>query len=280
MSVPMLRTLPNLSWLRIASHSAGLPRNRHARIARTTNSVERALTPYPLSMQMPEFIDEARTPAGELIRLTRESGELVVRADGAILMASGQSHSEILMAEIGCEGLRGRKDARVLVGGLGLGYTLRAALDAVGPRATVVVSELLEAVVTWNRGPVAHLAGHPLDDPRTHVEVGDLVAYMRARPAPFDALLLDVDHGPDSFTSEGNGALYDPPGLARLRDALRPGGVLVVWSAYDCPAFVKDLKRAGFETEVVNTRARGHRGPRHTLFVGRISAPRKPPRRR
>jgi spermidine synthase len=226
-------------------------------------------------MEMPEFIDEARTPAGELIRLTRESGKLVVRADGAILMSSGQSHSEILMAEIGCEGLRAKSDARVLVGGLGLGYTLRAALDQVGPRATVVVSELLEAVVTWNRGPLAHLAGHPLDDPRVQLEVGDLVAYMRSRPAPFDALLLDVDHGPDSFTSKGNGALYDRRGLARLRESLRPGGVLVVWSAYDCPAFVKDLKRAGFETQVVNTRARGHRGPRHTLFVGRRNEPRR-----
>ena len=228
---------------------------------------------------MPEFIDEARTPAGELIRLTRESGEFVVRADGALLMSSGAHHSEELMAEIGCEGLRKRTDARVLVGGLGLGYTLRAALDAVGPRATVVVSELLEAVVTWNRGLLAHLAGHPLDDRRTQLEVGDLVAYMRAGPAPFDALLLDVDHGPDSFTSKGNGSLYDRQGLARLRESLRPGGVLVVWSAYDCPPFVRALKQAGFDAKVVSTQARGHRGPRHWLFVGRRNEGGRPKRR-
>ena len=124
-------------------------------------------------MQIPEFIDEARTPAGELIRLTRESGAFVVRADGVPLMSSSMHASEELMSQIGCEGLRGRAGARVLVGGLGLGYTLRAALDEVGPGATVVVSELLEAVVKWNRGPLGHLAGHPLDDPRVRVEVGD-----------------------------------------------------------------------------------------------------------
>jgi spermidine synthase len=220
-------------------------------------------------MKAPEFIDEARTPAGELIRLTRESGVYVVRVDGVLLMSSGAHHSEELMSKVGCKGLRERKDARVLVGGLGLGYTLRAALDEVGPGATVVVSELLEAVVTWNRGPLGPLAEHPLDDPRTVVEVGDLVAYMRSRPAPFDALLFDVDCGPDSFTSKGNGRLYDKEGLALLHQSLRPGGVLVVWSAYECPPFVQDLKRAGFAPEVISARARGRKGPRHTLYVGR-----------
>jgi spermidine synthase len=223
-------------------------------------------------MQAPEFIDEARTPAGELIRLTRESGHFVVRVDGLILMSSGAHHSEEHMAKIGCAGLRGRPDARVLVGGLGLGYTLRSALDEVGPRATVVVSELLEAVVTWNRGPVAHLAEQPLDDPRVRIEVGDLVAYIRSRPAPFDTLLLDVDCGPDSFSSKGNGRLYDRKGLALLRQSLRPGGALVVWSAYECPPFVQALRRAGFETRVVSARERGNRGARHTLYVGRRAA--------
>lgn len=230
-------------------------------------------------MKAPEFIDEARTPAGELIRLTRESDDLVVRVDGVLLMSSGAHHSEELMSRVGCEGLRDRKDARVLVGGLGLGYTLRAALDEVGPDAVVVVSELLEAVVAWNRGPLGPLAGCPLDDPRTQVAVGDLVDYMYGRPEPFDALLFDVDCGPDSFTSAGNGRLYTPKGLALLRQSLRPGGVLVVWSAYECPPFVPALERAGFATEVVRTRARGNKGPRHTLYVGRRDAP-KPRRRR
>ena len=220
-------------------------------------------------METPELIAEARTPAGELIRLTRESGYFVVRVDGTSLMSSGAHHSEELLATIGCEGLRGRKDARVLVGGLGLGYTLRAALDAVGPRATVVVSELLDAVVDWNRSHVGHLAKHPLDDPRVVVEVGDLVAYLRSRPEPFDALLLDVDSSPDALTSKGNGRLYERAGLALLRDLLRPGGALVVWSAYECPPFVRDLKRAGFKPEVVSTRERAGRGVRHTLYVGR-----------
>jgi spermidine synthase len=230
-------------------------------------------------MQAPEFIDEARTPAGELIRLTRESGRLVVRVDGVLLMSSAAHHSEDLMATIGCEGLRARPGARVLVGGLGLGYTLRAALDAVGPDATVVISELLQAVVTWNRGPVAHLAERPLDDPRVRVELGDLVDYMRSRPAPFDALLLDVDCGPDSFTSKGNGRLYDRDGLALLRASLRPGGVLVVWSGYECPPFVQALRRAGFESSAVSARERPGRGARHTLYVGRLGAVDRPKHR-
>ncbi len=220
-------------------------------------------------MQKPELIDEARTPAGERIRLTRESGYLVVHVDNVMLMSSSEHHSEELMATIGCEGVREKTDARVLVGGLGLGYTLRAALDAVGPSATVVVCELLEAVVAWNRTHVGHLAEHPLDDPRTRVEVRDLVEYVRSRPEPFDAMLLDVDCGPDSFTSKGNGRLYDRSGLALLRELIRPGGALVVWSAYDCPPFVKDLRKAGFEPKVVTARGRGNRGARHTLYVGR-----------
>lgn len=220
-------------------------------------------------METPEIIDEARTPAGELIRLTRQSGYFAVHVDGMALMSSGAHHSEELMATIGCEGLRERSDARVLVGGLGLGYTLRAALDAVGPRATVVVSELLEAVVGWNRVHVGHLADQPLKDPRVRVEVGDLVAYLRSRPAPFDALLLDVDSGPDAFTTAGNGRLYGRKGLALLRQLLRPGGALVVWSAYECPPFVQDLKQAGFKPDVVSTRERRGRGARHTLYIGR-----------
>ncbi len=250
--------------------TAAVRRGAAAHRSRVWKSTPPAIPPvHAGSMQKPEFIDEAHTPAGELIKLTRESGHFVVRVDGALLMSSGAYHSEERMAEIGCEGLRDKPGARVLVGGLGLGYTLRAALDQVGPRGTVVVSELLESVVEWNRGPVGHLAGNPLGDPRTRVEVGDLVAYIRSRPEPFDALLLDVDHGPDSFTTDANSSLYSGRGLGRLRAALRPGGVLVVWSGYECPPFVAAMKRAGFTARSVRARARGDRGPRHTLFVGK-----------
>ena len=157
----------------------------------------------------------------------------------------------------------------VVVGGLGMGYTLRAALDRTSPTSRVVVAELVPAVVRWNRGPLADLAGRPLDDPRTQLEAGDIVAYIASGPVPFDAILLDTDNGPDDFTSKGNARLYSRRGLDRLRRSLRPGGRLVVWSAYQCPSFVGSLRRAGLEPSVVRAKSRGKKGSRHTLYVGR-----------
>ena len=173
------------------------------------------------------------------------------------------------MAELACEGAARSPGARLLVGGLGMGYTLRAALDRLGPDAMVVVVELLEAVVRWNRGPLADLAERPLDDPRSHLEVVDLVDYLAAKPEPFDGILLDVDNGPEAFTTSGNARLYSERGLTRLRKALRPGGTLVVWSAFESPRFVGVMERAGFSVRAERARARGRKGGRHTLYVGR-----------
>ena len=227
-----------------------------------------------------ELIGRTHLPGGQELVLTSEEGYYVLTLDGTPLMSSAAHHSEEHLAEVGCEGLLSRPRTRVLVGGLGMGYTLRAALDRTSSTSRVVVAELVPAVIRWNQGPLADLAGRPLEDPRTQLVGGDIVAYLKSRPEPFDAILLDTDNGPDDFTAKGNARLYDPRGLARQFGALRPGGRLVVWSAYQCPAFVKDLRRAGFEPHVVKAKSRGRKGGRHHLYVGqRPSASAKPPAR-
>ena len=216
-----------------------------------------------------DLVGRTHLPGGQELKLVLERGFYHLILDGTPLMSSAAHHSEEMLAEIGCEGLEEKRKARVLIGGLGMGYTLRAALDRTSATSEVVVSELVPAVLKWNQGPLAGLAGRPLDDPRTQVELGDIVKYLASEPPPFDAILLDTDNGPDDFTSKGNARLYDAPGLARLKRTLRRGGRLVVWSAYQCPAFVDDLKRAGFEPSVVKVKARGKKGGRHTLYIGR-----------
>jgi spermidine synthase len=215
-----------------------------------------------------ELIDKTRLPGGKELTLTTEEGYFVLTLGGVPLMSSAAHHSEERLAEIGCEGIKTVPNTRVLIGGLGMGYTLRAALDQTSATSTVVVVELVPAVVRWNEGPLADLANRPLEDPRAELVVGDIVAYVRSRPEPFDAILLDTDNGPDDFTSKGNARLYDTVGLATLRGILKPGGRLVVWSAYQCPAFVKDLQRADYEASVVKAKSRGDKGGRHTLYVG------------
>lgn len=232
-----------------------------------------------------ERIDATKTPEGRELVLTLEEGYYVLTLAGVPLMSSAAHHSEEHMAEVGCPALKDRPKARVLVGGLGMGYTLRAVLDRISDTGRVVVAELLPKVVEWNRGPLAALAGNPLDDPRVQVDVRDVVKVVFSNPEPFDAILLDTDNGPDNFTAKGNARLYDAAGLKHLLGLLRPGGYLVIWSAYQCPAFVDDLRRAGFEPSVVKAKARGDKGGRHTLYVGQrleSGAPRRrggPPRR-
>jgi len=220
-------------------------------------------------MQPPREIDRTTTPDGEMLTLLEHAGDHIVRVGGLTLMSSAEHHSEEHMAEIACAALAERRVARVLVGGLGMGYTLRAVLDRVGADASVVVAELLPAVVEWNHGPLAPLAGRPLDDARVQVEVCDVVAHLAARPAPYDAILLDVDNGPEPLTTGGNERLYGSRGIAHVHAALTPGGVVVVWSAFACPPFVEALRSARFAPEVVRTQARRTKGPRHTLYVGR-----------
>lgn len=217
-----------------------------------------------------ELLGETRTPEGQSLVLTRRGGEFVIHADGKSLMSSRMHGSEEALARSGCRHLAAHEAPRVLVGGLGMGFTLRATLDLLGPGAQVVVAELVPAVVEWNRGPLGPLAAHPLRDRRVRVAVGDVAALLRASPGAFDAVLLDVDNGPSAFTQPANAGLYDDAGLAAARDALAPDGALAVWSAREDRKFEQRLRWAGFAVEVERVRGRLARGgPRHTLFVAR-----------
>jgi spermidine synthase len=177
--------------------------------------------------------------------------------------------SEEALATLACKGARMAEAPCVLVGGLGMGFTLRACLDTLPDDAVVVVAELVPAVVEWNRGPLGPLAGRPLEDRRTQVEVGDVANVLRAARCRFDAILLDVDNGPRAFTQNVNGALYSEAGLASARTALKPGGTLAVWSAWGDRKFEHRLRYAGFEVRTEHVRARLKKGgPGHVIFVG------------
>jgi len=220
-----------------------------------------------------ELLGQARTPEGTEMTLTRRGNEYMILADGKDLMSSRMKGSEEALATIGCERAAQREKPRVLVGGLGMGFTLRATLDALPADAEVVVAELMDAVVEWNRGPLGPLAAHPLADRRTRVEITDVGKLMREGKGSFDAILLDVDNGPVAFTQASNAGLYGNAGVTIAREALRPGGVLAVWSAWDDKKFELRLQHHGFAVEVHRVRARLQKGgPRHTIFVGRLQS--------
>jgi spermidine synthase len=218
-----------------------------------------------------ELLGQTRTPDGEDMSLTRQGSEYVILASGKPLMSSRMHGSEEALAAFGCRHVRGREAPCVLVGGLGMGFTLRATLDVLPPDATVVVAELVPAVVEWNRGPLGPLAGHPLKDRRVQVDVGDVGATLRANRQRFDAVLMDVDNGPAAFTASHNTRLYDDAGLAAAHGALTAGGVLAVWSAWEDRRFEQRLRHGGFTVQVERVRARLKKGgPRHTIFLGHL----------
>ncbi|HEY9212175.1 MAG TPA: spermidine synthase, partial [Ancylobacter sp.] len=178
------------------------------------------------------------------------------------------SGSEQALATLVCERLRDRPRAKMLIGGLGMGFTLRAALGELGPEAGIVVAELVPAVVAWARGPMAEIFGTSLTDPRVAIREGDVGALIRSAKADYDAILLDVDNGPDGLTREANDSLYDMRGLAAASNALRPGGILAVWSSGPDQSFTQRLRKAGFKVEEVRVRANGKRGgARHIIWL-------------
>jgi spermidine synthase len=205
--------------------------------------------------------------------LTRHGSEYVILSRGQTLMSSRMHGSEEALATFACARARTLEAPCCLVGGLGMGFTLRAALDLLPPDATVIVAELTPALVDWNRGPLGPLARHPLRDKRVVLEVGDVAATLRAGTSRFDAVLLDVDNGPAAFTASDNARLYDDRGLAAARAALKPDGVFAVWSSREDRRFEQRLRYAGFDVTVERVRGRLKKGgPRHTIFIGRSAA--------
>lgn len=220
-----------------------------------------------------ELLGQTRTPDGSDMTLMRRDREIVILANGKPLMSSRMHGSEEALAVSACRRARTLENPCVLIGGLGMGFTLRATLDVLPPSAIVVVAELVPAVVEWNRGPLGPLAGHPLKDRRVRVDVADVAETLRASRDRFDAVLLDVDNGPAAFTASDNARLYDDRGLAAARASLKAGGVLAVWSAWDDRKFEQRLRHGGFTVEVERVRARLKKGgPRHTIFLGRLPA--------
>ena len=205
-----------------------------------------------------QLLGRAQTPGGgaELVLRQRDT-EFSIKADNLELMNSRVYGSEEAMAKLGCQNLAKHPRPRVLIGGLGMGYSLRTALDVLGEDAQVVVAELVPAVVEWNRGVLADLAGRPLDDGRVELHVGDVVQLIKAARGGYDAIMIDIDNGAESIVSKGNNWLYSLPGLTTTCAALRPGGILAMWSAGPQPAFVRRLRRAGFEVDEVRVRAHG-----------------------
>lgn len=215
-----------------------------------------------------EVLDRRRTPDGTELTLVRHPSEYLILADGECLMSSRLHGSEEALATLGCQHARTIDAPVVLVGGLGMGFTLRAALDILPSDATIVVAELMQAVVDWNRGELGALAKRPLDDRRVRVEVGDVTETLHANRGAFDAVLLDVDNGPAALTTATNAKLYREDGVAITKASLKPGGILAVWSASQDHPFARRLRAAGFTVRQEQVRGRTKRGGRrHTILV-------------
>jgi spermidine synthase len=218
-------------------------------------------------MQALELLGQSTTLDGSDLKLARRNTEYIILANGKSLMSSRMHGSEEALATFACHGLRSAKHPCVLIGGLGMGFTLRATLDLLPRDAKIVVAELVPAVVEWNRGPLGPLAGHPLKDKRVRIEVSDVAIAIESRKHELDAVLLDVDNGPAAFTTPENSRLYDDRGLSAIHAALKPRGVLAVWSARDDRKFEQRLRYGGFTVEVEHVRGRLKKGgPYHTIF--------------
>lgn len=221
-----------------------------------------AVTPWTL-------LDTAPVPGStDQLRLLQRGREFSLRIGHGELMNSRAHGSEEDLATLACARLTGRKNVRVLVGGLGMGFTMRAALGVLGRDAKVVVAELVSAVVDWNCGPMAEFLGDPKADPRADIRVADVADLIRGERAAWDAILLDVDNSPEGLIRQANDRLYDFDGLRAVQTALRPGGILGVWSAGAEASFSRRLSQAGFAVDEVKVRGNGvHGGSRHVVWI-------------
>ena len=224
-------------------------------------------------MKVLRLVDTASIPGDTSeLGLYQRGDEYIIRIMGGQDLMSTRAHaSEEALGVAACRGLKGRSKARVLIGGLGMGFTLAATLRSVGGDAEVVVAEVVPGVVEWNRGVLGSFAGRPLDDPRTRVDAVDVALLLRQEAEGFDAIVLDVDNGPDGLTRASNQWLYSNAGLSAMRRALRPGGTLAIWSAGPDRAFTRRLRGAGFEVEEATVRAHAGKGARHVIWLARRS---------
>ena len=221
-------------------------------------------------MKPRELIGTAIVPGGGELRLFRRGGDYMIALGGNELMNSRVSGSEEALAVMTCARLREAAAAHLLIGGYGMGFTLRAALAPLGRGARVTVAELVPDIIDWARGPMASLTAGCLDDPRVDLIAGDVADAIGAATRRYDAILLDVDNGPDGLTRAGNDRLYSLGGLASAKAALKPGGVLAIWSAAPDEPFARRLKHAGFEVEEASVRARSNgKGSRHVIWFAR-----------
>ncbi|HEY8568188.1 hypothetical protein [Microbulbifer sp.] len=208
---------------------------------------------------------------GGILTLRQRDQEFSISLSGprGELMNSRRFHSEQQLSVLGCAHLKNHENARVVVGGMGMGYTLAAALDALPPSAEVIVADLIPEVVEWNRGPLGACAGRPLDDSRVVVHIGDVGELLVNHNGSYDAVLLDVDNGPEGLTHSDNNWLYSIEGTSSIYNSLTPGGVLAVWSAGPDTMYVSRLKKAGFQVEVKTVRERPGKGARHAIFMAK-----------
>ena len=216
-----------------------------------------------------ELLASTVTPDGMRMTLSLHAGDYYIEVDGQALMSTRAPGSEKALADLAARELAGNSHPQLLIGGLGLGFTLGAALDALPRGASVVVVEYFQTIVDWNHKFGFQSVTDRLADPRVVVEVTDVVDYLRDVKRPFDAILLDVDNGPDAWCLASNERLYDRSGLMRIRQALKPGGLLAVWSAEGSSVFEKRLAEVGFTARSETVRARERRAERHTIFLGR-----------
>lgn len=225
-------------------------------------------------MISPELVGVADVPGGPPLRLFRRGADFMILLDRNELMSTRASGSEQALGTMTCERIAERRSPHLLIGGYGMGFTLRAVLGALGADARVTVAELVPGIIDWARGPMAALTGGCLDDPRVTLGIGDVADAIRAGRGGFDAILLDVDNGPDGLTRPANDGIYTPRGLAEAKAALRPGGLLAIWSAGPDPAFARRLAQAGFAVDEVRVRARGNgKGAHHVIWFARPTRP-------
>jgi spermidine synthase len=220
------------------------------------------------AMNRMSLVDVAPIPGGGELRLFAEGEHFSIKIAGAGDLMSTRMHgSEDALARISCERIKAVNNPRMLIGGLGMGFTLAAALAVLGRDAKLIVAELVPRVVDWNRGPLGRHAGFPLNDARVEVRESDVAAVIRAERSSLDAILLDVDNGPGGLTQVGNDWLYASEGLAASMFALRPAGVLAIWSAHADAKFSQRLRQCGFVVDEIPVRAHGNKGARHLIWL-------------